>query len=463
MTRILYWNISNFSRNKIANPLWYRQAESADRLVHIVNEVFAQQVPDIFVVVEVYYRRAYWMLEGLPVSDASRAGVIGLLDAIRAVTNNNWMVVPALWSGTAGFCEGVAVFYNQTVVQFAGPYVFGPDYRTAGAHSPPIVRGCPRPQTVRPGWAPGAWPNGPRLYPLSWQQPPGGGGSCLPARATPAGVNAMVNEDRLAGQYEFFDAFGNRIYFPGQMQRSPFLTCFDVLGAAKRLKIFAVHTSPLFAAQALAQLQHIQELPPAANEVSIVVGDFNVDTFANRAAYNGLTGMGFQLHFDSMQAGMAQPTRLPYCLTHYLPENHATPFGTLGGAVASPIHDVYPRFGYMGSMGGAHFTVPATSGAIDNVLTQYDGGLVAPAHNKTIVNKVVGTPYAAAGPMPPPAIADLTVGQAYASSLANPIPSPNGRNSTIPAPPDYQTQFRQWGNFGRIRSTSDHLALLIDV
>jgi hypothetical protein len=459
MTRILYWNINNFCRNKIADP--NDNGESADRQTHIVNQVFLPNLPDIFIVVEVYFRRAYEMHAGVPVSEASRGGVIGLLDAIRAATNNNWMVVPALWSGKAGYCEAVAVFYNQNAVQFDGPYVFGPDYRTVLGNAEPLDRGCPYANTARPAWAPGTWKNGPLFYPNSWRNPPGGGGSCLPARAS---AIPGVNEDKLAGQYEFYDAFGGQIHFPREEQRSPYLTYF-IDAAGRRLKIFAVHTSPKYAAQGLAQLQHIQELPPAANEVSVVVGDFNVDPFDNRAAYNGLTNNGFQLHFDSIQGGGIQLNRRPYCLTHYLPTNHATPFGTLGGVAAGPTHDVYPRLGYMGSMGGNRFTVPVTAGALDNVLTQYGGGAAVPPanSNKTIVNSVVGTPYNAVPGMVPATLADLVGGLGFASSLNAAVPTPNGQNSTLGLAGFHQMVFQAWNNFGRIRSTSDHLALLIDV
>jgi hypothetical protein len=464
MTRILYWNINNFSYNKL-----YDGVEGPDRNTHIVNEVFAPHAPHIFVVVEVWSRRADVMYPGSAVAGPAQIGVIGLLEAIRLATNNNnWMSVPALWSGKAGFCEAVAVYYDQAAVQFVGPYVYGPDYRT-WSNTAPITRGCRPADTQRPAGAPATWPTGPRQYDPAWTNPFLGGPSCLPARVTPVvdpANGAFVMEDRLAAQYEFFTVGGQRIHFPSPRFRTPNLTYFNdltVAGPGRRIKLFALHTSPRAAAGAVGQLQNIVELPAAANEVSVIVGDFNVDTFQNRAAYAGLLGMGFQLHFDSNAGGVLQPNRRPYCLTHYLPTARATPFGT-AGVGPGPTHDVYPRFGYMGSMEGRRFNTPGNNGAIDNVLTQYGGGTAVPPanNNKTIVNTVIGKPYGAVAA--PPAPADLVGGYPYASSMPMAaIPLPAGLPSNALAAPIWQNTFQSWPNFGRIRSTSDHLALLIDV
>jgi hypothetical protein len=84
-------------------------------------------------------------------------------------------------------------------------------------------------------------------------------------------------------------------------------------------------------------------------------------------------------------------------------------------------------------------------------------GLVAPAHNTTIVNTVVGKPYTA-GPIPVGVGADLTGGYGYNASLAAPVPVPAGVN-----PPVGIGLFTAWQNFQRITSVSDHLAIVFDV
>jgi hypothetical protein len=462
VARILYWNINNFSLNKIADPSDF--ADSVDRRTHIVNEVFVPSQADLFVIVEVHTRQGEVGLEGVPIVGNAQSGVNQLLRHIRNATHAQWMLVPPVWSGNLGFCEGVAVFYDSNVLRFAGPYAYGPDYRTAtktrsGAwHGPPKQRACPLAQTARPVGAPTTpeWLDGPQDYPaLYWA-------GRLPHRLVGGGPQY---EDQVAGQYEFYDADMQRIYFPNQQSRSPFLTHFvEVAAPHKRIKLFTIHTSPGTAEDAVGQLQHIPGLAAGMNEVSVVLGDFNVDIFDSRATYDGLTGLGFTLHFDSKVggAGPIVPARRPYCMTHFLPTPHATPFRTPGGGVPDPTHNVYPRFGYMGSMGGRLFQTPVSAGAIDNVLTHYGGGAVVPAnHNLTIVNTVVGKPYNAV--MPAVVTAELIGGLSFASSMATAIPLPQGNDpAALTAVADLAT-FVLWNNFGLIRSTSDHLALAVDV
>lgn len=471
MARILYWNINNFSLNKVNDPT--NQADSHDRRTHIVDEVMLglPAPPDIFVIVEVYARRTEVSDEGVPIVGNARAGVLELLRYIRQQLHPNWMLVPPVWSGSLGFCEGVAVYYDANTMRFTGPNVYGPDYRTAGRSrtgtwlTPPIERACPFADTAQPAMTPqlpATWITGPRNYPFAWN-------NSLGTRVNPG----LLNERQCAGQYQFYDAAGARIWFPGTFHRSPFLTTFrDITPgfAGRTIKLFAMHTSPRYGADAVQELASVHELVPGANEVTVVVGDFNADTFDRRAAYDGLIGQvggpagPMTMLFTPDNAGATQANRRPYLLTHYLPTDVATPNGILGGVAASPQHDVYPRFGYMGTMGGPLFQHLSNAAAIDNVLTRYGFGTVAPAaHNATIVNKVVGTPYNRVVPAPANVTAELTGGLLSASSLLIPIPQPGGEDSTDVGNHWLVWLFQHWPNFGRIRSTSDHLPLVVDI
>ena len=198
MTRILYWNVNNFSFNKIADP--NNLVAAQDRRAHIVDEVLRglPAVPDIFVIVEVYARTMEVGTEGHPVYGNARLGSRALLTRIRAQTANaNWSLIPPIWSGNYGFCEGVAVYYDQTTVQFTGPYVNGPDFRTAdrtrsGAwRTAPIQRACRLIDTAQPGGTPALpanpiWTPGPRPYGVTW-------GNALPNRVTPGGVLPILS------------------------------------------------------------------------------------------------------------------------------------------------------------------------------------------------------------------------------------------------------------------------------
>jgi hypothetical protein len=157
---------------------------------------------------------------------------------------------------------------------------------------------------------------------------------------------------------------------------------------------------------------------------------------------------------DPRVGTVVTPARKPYCMTHVLPPDLATPFNNVGVAT-DPQHNVYPRHGYMGST-DIFPRAANDSGAIDNAFVHYAGGMPIPARNTTIVNTITGKPYNAA-PAPVGVGPELTGGHAYATSLANPVP-PAGVN-----PPVDPLGFPNWGNFGKVRSTSDHLALMIDV
>jgi hypothetical protein len=473
MTRILYWNINNFSRGKVWNDTddntW---AESLDRLDHIVREVMGGHVPHIFVVVEVYSRTREVGLEGTAINTHGNVG-LGLdvlLGEIRTAHGNHWCMVPPLNVGALGMREAVAVFYDSTQLQFVGPWVLA------------NVQGLPWSQPPN-GTTTGALTN----YAADWRDAMPNPTNPLPAlqqdrqhaMTWPGGGPVNVPEYQSAGQWAYYTAAtavpfpippanANRLFFPWYENRGPFRTDFIDLspgGHGRRIKLFSVHTSPGTAVAAVNQLALVPELPPAANEVSVMVGDFNVDTFdmTENGAYTGLDGI-YTMALDPRNGvGPPVPARKPYCMTHMLPTAHATPFNTTG-VFPDPTHNVYPRYGYMGSMGGINFQTPVNTGAIDNVFTAYGVGAGGPAAaNISIVNTVIGKPYNAVAP-PAGVTAELTGGLAYADTLANDLPAPS---LAVPGggvdPPVDTINFPDWGNFGRIRSTSDHLALIIDV
>ena len=266
-----------------------------------------------------------------------------------------------------------------------------------------------------------------------------------------------MNEWQGAGQWEHYLATGARINFPNAQNRSPFYTRM-VDAAGRTIKVFTVHTSPATSVGGTTNIASITDLALGANDVGIVVGDFNVDTFNmnQNGAYVPLENLGYEMLIDSRDnLNVVNPVRRPYCLTHLLPVAYATPFNTTGVPV-DPQHNVYPRYGYMGSM-SINPRQPNNSGAIDNVFLHYGAALVPPAYNTTIVNTVVGKPYTAVAPAPVGVDAALTGGYGYNSSLANAIPQPAGVNPAAGAP-----LFATWNNFQRIASVSDHLAVLFD-
>lgn len=490
---------------------------AANRFHYIVTSVMGGvlaggQIPDIIVVVEVYVRDNNVNVEGTVINDFGNAGrgVIALLNRLRVnsvlgalAAGTNWCVVPPLKLGEFGRTEAVAVFYNAARVQFVGPnaYYGIPFFGGIGWSQPCVV------PAMGPQPAPIAYPNGwlPYLPALNRTTTLVPGGPAIP-------------ENQLAGEWQYYPAnpappaaparpyppmvppqiSPNRIHFPVRGCRGPFLTQFLEVappGMPRRtLSLFSMHTSPQTAPAAVTQLQNVPAImsPPGASEIKIVLGDFNVDPFSTAPngnnnftnyyapllpppvpvlpvgpPYPGIYSMALDPRNPPGPAGMLNPVRSPYCMTHLLPTNTATPYNTLGVAPDAQ-HNVYPRYGYMGTTR----VMPqiSTSGAIDNILTAYGANAVPPPpggpQNVTIVNTITGKPYTMF-PIPAGVTPELTGGAGFNSTMPPPNmlngAPPGGVTSMVAGAAAQLAQFRSWQWFGLVRSVSDHLALVIDV
>lgn len=451
MTRVLYWNINNFSQNKIYDTSSVaRRQDSRERLQHILT-ILQQNPPDVFAIAEVYDRTPEVGYQGIPVNSGRRVGVacLRMLRKIRRTLGARWQLVPPLKIGDFGKREAVAVFYDSGTLRFTGPWVW----------ALPAAIGLN--QSTDPGAVNSA---ALRSYSAAWR-------ACLPVPGAPfnaAFTNGVrpVQEWQAAAQWEFRDRFGNRINFPGRDDRSPYhVTFLDAAG--RTVKIYAIHTSPAVAPAAVNAITAIPGVArPGANEVCVVIGDFNVDSFGFFvAAYNTLRAARYDMVLNPDNAGVPTAARKPYCMTHLISARLALPYNNRGaGIVRGPTHNVYPRLGYMGgtAIGGRAAT---DVGAIDNAFVAYGAGLVRPArYDTTVVNTVAGTPYRALWPAPAGVTADLTDNLAYATSLQNAIPLPNGYQAPGPGLIGRNARiFQTWPDFGVIYSTSDHLALMVDV
>jgi hypothetical protein len=360
-----------------------------------------------------------------------------------------------------GQTESVAVFYNSNALQFTGPNIVYDRYplgfvqvrqpQPANAHTFAHILD----------------------YQPAWQ-------AALPValgRTTNFMINGVVQaipEWRLGAEWQYYTTPPprpvpsplppamppNRIYFPFIGCRGPFYTRFLDIAAGRTINLFSIHTSPASAVWAIQNMQNVVEMAGvAAGSVNVILGDFNVDTFAAGGLANywmappGIYDMAFDPRVA--HAGAVVPARRRYCMTHFLMTSDATPFNNTGG-VTDPQHNRYPRYGYMGES----FPAISDDGAIDNIFVAYGAGAGGPVANQTIINTVVGKPYNVF-PAPVGVTGELTGGPPFAASLNNPIPlavAPGGVN-----PPVDNIGFRNWLNFGVIRSTSDHLPLMIDV
>lgn len=448
MTRILYWNIEKFASNKIANPSTKRtrggalkaNQKSVERLNYInlhwalTDNLGAVSPPDIIVVVEV---STAYDGRGNLVRGAGATGSQTLLTAIRATTGNaHWMLVPPLQTGPR---EAVAVYFDSSNYAFTGPWHW--------------------PGGVGPATAPAAMGPPPVAYAAPF-------GALLPGTAAPVGgANAGTPQNRLAAATDFTFAAahanaGAAAAF-GTM-RAPYWVSFAELTAgglpvARNISLFCIHSPASAVAGAyLAALNGLAEIADgiAADEVRVVLGDFNVNLLNNdgartrNASYAALAGGGYALGIDRPGNPPAPINGwLGYFATHIKRGSKSTYWSTAAKT------DYYPGYGYVGS------SIVPNLYSIDNILARYGAGAGGPMANVTVVNGIVGSRYDVIAPAPgnPPTGAyDLPIHMAGVPFAAAPPQAPAfsvGRRSA----------FNGWINYGRIRSTSDHLAIVADI
>lgn len=445
MARILYWNIGNFGFNKIRllgskrNHAGVLQPDynARDRRNLILRHITAFN-PDIFVVVEV--GTGANPVGSLLTQTGGWEGCELLRQQLAALPGAaQWNLVPPLVVGTGGRAEAVAVFYKRTTAAGNPLYFTGPNQWSnlgGGQSFVPGAMGAPAAAAYALAIRNVCFPNG--------------------SRANPAGTlyNGNVQENLCAARVAFVDGLGAAINYGGL--RSPYLTTFsetDALGnVLQNINLFAIHSPPRTQAarnflNGLANVADIQNAP-GGNDVNVIVGDFNLNllTNANNTAawYNGLTALGY---VKQLQAAGAPPAPLNgyqgYFATHLKKQNSVVFW-------SSAVNNLYyPAYSYIGSNNAS------TLYSIDNVLVW--GGA---ANNFTIANSVTGSPLNVV-PMPVPGNPPMGA-VAFASSFQAP---PMGWPAN-PAPAfargDRQI-YRQWRNFGHIRSTSDHLALYVEV
>jgi hypothetical protein len=433
----MYWNVENFSINKIDSTVAPEQGDVADdgtqgtsRLDFLLDTLQpANGAIDLFVLVELK-PGSQDNAAGNLVNDLAKRAARQLLAQIRGNLANTWCLVPPVVSGADGRREAVAVYYNSANLRFLGPE------------------------------------NG-KVYSQRWRDG-------LPNRNVPNGypINANVSERTLGGKIVFNSRHanllgnipGNVLNFPNAGFRTPFLTYFGVVGNPNRLiKVLAYHSSPnqrnaRTADQGTAELANIWEMSDqpvigggGVTEVNVIVGDFNVDASDGNFINNG--------PFADLVAGMgaAHPLAAPYTpllrIPALFPQDDLTYFSTHFKQLksshiengADPLGR-YPGYGYMDLI----------QGSLDNAFVRVRNGGAA-ASNITIFNRVTGTPYNPTHPNAP-------AGH-YQSVTAMGTDLDTMFNDLANDPDDYSADefFWDWGNYGTIRSTSDHVPLIFDV
>lgn len=465
MTRILCWNIDNFDLLKIENPLSvnflapYFVSEaiaSAARSAYILDNMSFTDPgpnqlvrPDIIVVIEVSTEDTYVANPGVGqlATGSGGQGAYTLLERIRTATNNaNWMLVPPLQTGPQ---EAVAIFYDSTAYCFAGPW------RWPGGNGPSRAAGAPL------------------NYPLPFRN--GLPNTDIPATLPNAGMVEQLAAAATAFTYRVGHAQAGNPFPYANNLRVPYWVKLGQVDYSQNppvvqrtFSLFVIHgpAGNALARTFLTNLADVEEIvaAPVVNEVKVVLGDFNLNLTVDQAnnlvqtpEYDGLIGAGYALALSSpgqVPSGNNFTGYRGYLATHVRTLGNAT-YWYIGNN-----SDFYPGFGYVGS------DTATRNFSLDNVLVRFgDDGHGAPCGNlanTTILNGVVTTPFAAYVPPnnAPAGYYQWPLQMATVADYGNPpqrIPNPHGVADARAA------SFPQWNNFGHIRCTSDHMAVVVDV
>jgi hypothetical protein len=418
------WNIQDLRIKKLnASP----QDPNQERAAYIVDSVVRVN-PAIFVVVEV---ETGWPAPGLNIGyvvTPTQGGpaVLDILARLRLAQpepNHQWCLVPPLITGAGGKKEGVGVFFDNKKVNFRGPHQLD---NTA------VLRGRGVRQRIDTFQCTvGISPVPPPVYLGPWNEAlpneaPGGG---------PVGGQPR-NQNQLAGKVGFLDNQGGELYFPTRDCRSPLLTSFWEVGPPNRtFNLLSVHLPPR-AGEAGAAVANIMKIagitsPLAPREVRVVLGDFNID------------------HRSEDQFRYLRPLRtLPIAR-----QGGATHFELANFIGATQLRKVWkarptgnpPYPDYVDHVfRGPRDELPA----YDYIYVAYSEDPPDPTEAPfgRVIDRVIGTPWL--GPEIAPAM------QARWQDILDRPPLP---------PPGPTELFRQIQNYGKIRETSDHMAVYADL
>lgn len=462
MTRILFWNIENFSKNKISHESLETTAghgglsdwEASRQRLEVIASVVLDTAPDVFVIVEVCTGDT-GVARSLITDTGGARGCRELLDHLRTF-QADWRLVPPIIVGTGGLAESVAVFYRGATATGGTRYFTGPD-RWLGATTGGALAGAAV------------------AYVAPWDvalQPAGVAVRNIPAASA---YNAGLAETQAAARIvlPIFPPPPNP--FSGMLRKPYLCTFFETGGGAadRNISLVAIHAPPDYGAPAYlaAAAAGLAADAPAAGETRVVAGDFNVNlltaagAWANPyAAFAGYTPLlSMPAGFPGVAGGPTLDSYLAYATTHIKPKKifgqQCAAFMTSAGEPSA-----YPGLRYFGAaMGGLY--------SIDNLLVTPAPAVLANCRT-TVVNVVTGVPYvvpaAAVAPDLTGTVPNVAPGARTAPSYFNTRPGgfPWGNvvNGTAPNF-DLATsnELRSWANYGRLRSVSDHFAICADV
>jgi len=462
-TRILYWNIQKFGHKKIGKATPSTVGAAQDRW-RVIESILSDATPDIFVIVEV--------TKGI-------GGTYGASTVLRQLRNNlidpdadQWRMVPLQIVGKGTYREYVAVYYKG-ISKGIARYFTGPFVWTSGAKGM-----SDDPAT---GVSPSDYP--PAIA-KSLQDPK------KTSRTIPNTQNVLYRQGKVETQSAARIKFdmqpkGTSTTLPSYgNSRQPFMVTFYEQDSSgfRNITLFSIHAPPLnddavnFVNKILRYTAQITSAPNIAkNEIKVICGDFNLNTLSDNGSksinYSYLETINSQPAYTSLNSPSAG-TIIPsneleayqgYFTTHinYIPKNtkKKKPISAKSRFMwsdnSNPMNEIdskYPAYRYLSSVK----TTPNTY-AVDNILVWRATGT-----NKdfTIMNPIIGTPFNDV--TPPPSSAPIGGIKTQMQFTSPPTTWPQAPNAG-----DFDKTVANtlvsWGNYGKIRDTSDHLPLFVIV
>lgn len=463
MARILFWNLQTFGINKINDPSIKRPreggyggltyAQAAQWRESVLARVFRAAAPEIIVIVEV--SSGDTSPSDLASTTGGMAGANYLLGALRqANPNHNWRLVPPLRIGkTPGSKpETVAVLYRgtspdgQTRRYFTGPNWWQGQYQ--GISFEPNTGNA------------NDYPNGgngglPDLNAMV--VPPGSN-----ARRIPDGAlhNARRYENQVAARTTFQIINEPGEYLDFGVYRPPYMVTFTETDAndnvQRNLTIFGVH-SPAVAGDAGVFITYLSQAedvagPLGANETRVIGGDFNLNMLAadgsNSGVYGDLPAYTPLISSPGAPPGANLERYKGYFATHIKSSKKTAAARFLWSN--TPNDSPYPGYGYIGSRFVDNFY------SIDNILVWPHRN--APYnYETTIMNYIVGSPFANPPNNAPPGTVNMLSGFYNALTVWPPQPdAPQANQGT-------RSNLISWPNYRYLYGTSDHFAVYATV
>jgi hypothetical protein len=477
MTKILFWNIEQFTSDKINNAGvdpepgagGLTKAQAAAARLSLIYQVLSVTNPDIFVIIEVHGTKN--SSSSTAGNNGGLSGAVYLLSQLRDVQHGtapqnvksaDWRMVPPLWLNK----ETIAVLYRGTTGGVTR-YFTGPNVWSGGA------KGRTRISGDVPAVAYGTVnnPNNPSIDFNEMLVPTGTQPRLIPANALYNGTGAFY-ENTVAGRIAFKDGV-TRVDF-GDAVTAPFMVTFSEFGGAvspRNITMFAVHLPANVAGQNtfidnLVKTDDIKS-PLGASETRLVGGDFNMALLNENGTQTNRYAKLTQLNYGLLLVPEGQPppnvdAYRGYFATHLVagyPANMQQKQleSKLLWSETDQELAYYPGYGYIGN-------IKSTS-SLDNILVRpkllpedYD-------YQTTIMNFVAGTPFNGVNnPDGNPPIGSLAI--QLPTAIGNPpqgwIPWP-----TVDTAPVYEqgaaNALFNWENYSKIYSTSDHFALYAEI